>query len=120
AQGDWRGGDTVDAALDDAEVAAQTVGYAVDQGGVVAERGELVGVLQQREHAQAELVGGRLVARAGQDERNVDALGVGERRVGVVDEPGQQVVGRVRALLGDQADRKSTRLNSSHVKISYA
>src|SRR3712207_8601242 len=28
--------------------------------------------------------------------------------------------GRAAALLGDQADRKSTRLNSSHANISYA
>src|SRR5690606_23871452 len=42
---------------------------------------------------------------------------------GILDQGGDaldQVLGFLQAQAGDLADRKSTRLNSSHVKISYA
>src|SRR3712207_7714949 len=73
-------------------------------------------------------VGGRIAGVAGQEpheRRGVDAPGIERRRLGrgQVDAVGQvaEAGGKIiLTVVDDRADRKSTRLNSSHANISYA
>src|SRR5690606_41734834 len=65
---------------------------------------ELVPSREQGDH--------RAVARALRREKRRDDL--------AHDRPGRRRRGRIRENEGREQDRKSTRLNSSHVKISYA
>src|SRR5690606_41707043 len=58
----------------------------------------------------------RKARRIEQQRLPLDAQSVGKQQFGVE----ARGIGRRRQPLGGIADRKSTRLNSSHVKISYA
>src|ERR1039458_8022983 len=119
------------------EAGAAVVGAApvVEQGGIAA-----IAVVQVAGQLEVERAGGK-VLEAGVDDVEADLLAGGEPAEGgdlvliggvvvlvlgaaFVDAGGQaarflhvQVVGRVPVLAGD---RKSTRLNSSHLGISYA
>src|SRR5690349_23621769 len=59
--------------------------------------------------------------RRSSDLHESETLALGEvARVGAVLDPGDQPVEQATRRTGGGADRKSTRLNSSHVEISYA
>src|SRR5690606_39502647 len=85
----------------------------------VGERGDGVGVAAVVQEEQVEVAArGELAASVAADGDQGDAPGVlGARR----EQPGEPGVGQVRqGGAAVRPDRKSTRLNSSHVKISYA
>src|SRR5690606_39375184 len=98
-----------------------------DDGEVAADTGRLaLGHLDERDALQA--LGAEQQGIRGQGhsvEHDDDVRGVGQwGRVRVEarasGQPGRQQLLGLPRVAPDQADRKSTRLNSSHVKISYA
>src|SRR5690606_2765861 len=69
----------------------------------------------------------KLIGRAGAGMDNIDEAYAGSKGIalfsandGNKDAVGEHMIGMLLSLMNNFRDRKSTRLNSSHVKISYA